>query len=374
MEHTHRKKQRLLLVTDFFYPHWTGLSKSLYYALESIDSDIDCTVLTVRTASTLPSREVISRTQIIREDPLFTISRAKYSFSLLLRFLMIVSKSDTVLINSPCTNVLPVSIMTKIFGKKLLIFHQGDLILPKGLLNKFLELLFDISSYISLSLADKVSTYTTDYAKHSRILRPHLSKFSPLLFPLPAAFYQKRSLKKMKSPITFGFAGRFVEEKGFDILYQAIPTIKKSIPDAEFYYAGESMAYENFYERNRKIIEQSEHLVKSLGLLDEKSLLQFYADIDFMIIPSRSDCFNLVQAEAMMMGTPCISSNIPGLRYLVKETGFGILFTSDDPIDLAEKTIQAVANRKEILLSYTIVRQLLDKKKHVEKVKQFITE
>ena len=34
---------------------------------------------------------------------------------------------------------MPIAFLSKVFGKKLIIFHQGDLILPKRLINKLIE-------------------------------------------------------------------------------------------------------------------------------------------------------------------------------------------------------------------------------------------
>jgi glycosyltransferase involved in cell wall biosynthesis len=259
-----------------------------------------------------------------------------------------------------------------------------------------------------------VSTYTQDYAENSPILKPFLHKFTPLLMPvtalssrtptmhdeipdrvgndnitiaqlnnkekepnyqLPVTNYQKILLSlKQQGCVLFGFAGRFVEEKGFDLLFEAIPEIMQRIPHAHFVFAGETnMGYERFFEKQKdNYISIQKHLTM-LGLLNDEALPTFYKTIDFIVLPSRSDCFNLVQAESCLAGTPAIASNIPGLRYLVKATGFGQLFEPNNPHDLAIKLTEAVEKREKIMNNYSHVLTILDTQKNAAAIKDYFT-
>lgn len=366
------RKESLLVVTDYFYPHWTGISKSLGGLVKEIDDLFDITILTVRHKKNLKKEDVFGRAKVLRENYLFIISRSCYSIAILLKFLLIVSRFDIVFINSPSANMLPFSLIAKLFGKKLIIFNQGDLILPDGPVNALISIIFRISSYISCFLADIVSTYSQDYAESSYVLKPYLYKCRPFLMPPDEVYFSQRKTdkKRKENDIRFGFAGRFVEEKGFDVLFEAIPLIKKEIPQAKFIFAGEAhMTYENFFEEKKYLLEKVKQDIQFLGLLDNKKILQFYRDIDFIIVPSRSDAHNMVQTEAMLCGTPSIAADIPGLRFLPKITGFGILFKKEDPSDLAKKTIHAVNKKHVILRQYKAVQEVFNKTKNVETIK-----
>lgn len=369
-------KKRILIVTDYYYPHWTGISKSLDYLTQSLKSSFDFAVLTVRFKKNLPKIDTRNGVKILREDYFFSLSRSKYSPATILRFLMEVKKHDIVFINSPCSNTLPVAILAKIFGKKLFVFHQGDLILPKGPINRVLEKIFDISTYIAFFLADKVSSYTKDYAEHSRALKPFLHKLTPFLIPIPPPKKLHRGGVtqglKGEEKILFGFAGRFVEEKGFDILFDAIPRVIKRLPSVHFVFAGETnIAYENFYQKNQDKIKKLKKHLTFLGLLIGQKLAEFYSMIDFIVVPSRSDCFNLVQAEAMLSETPSIASDIPGLRFLVEKTGFGVTFKKENPQDLADKIIMCYKNKIAFLKHYQKVKEVLDYQKNVKEAKNY---
>ena len=399
---TSKKKTKVLIVADYFYPHWTGISKSLLYLTQSLKKDIDFTVVTVKFNPKLKSYESAMGIRIFRENYLLNISRVKYSPQIIFKFISEIKKNDVILINSPCSNILPISILTKLFGKKLLVFHQGDLILPSVSINRLIETIFDVSSFISFSLADKISTYTLDYAENSRVMKPFLSKLTPLLLPIPTnvILNEVKDLSRMReqtsnngstslpqndkvgiiiknlkkqNKLFIGFAGRFVEEKGFDILFESIPNIIKNIPNAHFVFAGETnISYENFYKKNLIKINLLKKHLTFLGLLDNQQMHEFYKNIELIIVPSRSDCFNLVQAEAMLNKVPSIVSNIPGARFLVKKTGFGRIFQNENPASLTSQMIYAVKHKEEMLKNYPRLLDTLDNNINTKLIKKFI--
>jgi len=274
--------------------------------------------------------------------------------------------------------MMPVSLISKLLGKKVVIFHHGDLILPQSFFNTLIEKVFDMSSYVSFVFANKVASYTRDYATYSRVLRPFLNKFSPLLIPLPKTIIKKGdilpSLQKIKKTnILIGFAGRFVEEKGFDILFKAIPEIVSSLPKAHFVFAGETrMGYENFFEKKRRQFEKVKQNITLLGLLDDERMSHFYQNIDLFVASSRSDCFNLAQAESMLHKTPVVVTDIPGLRAAVEKTRFGSLFQKNNPHDLAQTIINTVKRRKSIQKNYPLVLDFFDRNKALEGWKTFL--
>lgn len=356
------EKPKVLLISDYFYPHWTGLSKSIFHLCTALADKFDLEVLTVRHLSKLKKREQVNNFWIQRSRPIFQFSRAYYAPNIIARTWKKARHVDTVFINSPCTNILPCTIISKLLGKKVIIFHQGDLVLPDGFINKFIESVFTLMTLTAFGLADRLSTYTLDYAQHSRVMRYYLYKTHPTILPIPKPEKSSKDKKKSKNaqPL-FGFAGRFVEEKGFDILFQAIPEIVERLPNARFAFAGQTkMQYEQFYENHLDEIKKVKKYIDFLGLLNDKELATFYRKIDFFLLPSRSECLGLVQAEAMLQGTPVICSDIPGARQLVKKTKFGMLFETENPSDLADNILKAVKTRKQLMQFQPQAEELLN--------------
>ncbi|MCX7996614.1 MAG: glycosyltransferase family 4 protein [Patescibacteria group bacterium] len=373
-------KKKIVLATDFFYPHWTGISKAIWNMTRVLADRFDFTVLTVRYDRSLKPYEEYGSVRVFRDEPLFTLSRAYYSASLVHRAISEIARADTVFINCPNTNILPLAIAAKISGKRLLCFHQGDLILPSGLSNALIQSLYDGMNYIGFSLADAVASYTRDYAEHSRVLKPHLHKFQSFLMPVltgkphahaSAAIEALRELRK-KGVTIFGIAGRFVQEKGFDVLFRAIPRMKTR-KSFIFAFAGAiRMSYENTFDEIRNLSAPIEDKIRYLGLLNDEELPDFYSSIDYFVLPSRSECFGLVQAEAALAGIPVLAADIPGARMLVKTTGFGALFESENPDELARVLDSVMESGDRFSEKYSNVLQMLDPTTNAEKIATFL--
>lgn len=357
---------KLLLASEYFYPHWTGIAKAFLTLAKQLKKDgHDVTILTTQFDSSLPKYDDFEGLTIIRSAPQFKISRTQYSFTALVDFFKLTYSADQVIINSPHSNVLFFTFIAKILMKKVTIFHQGDLKLPRTtgsiIQHILIERIFDMLTIPAFFLADRVSTYTKDYAQHSRTMKYFLFKFFAYIPPvtLPDT---RRAEPSGRRQTHIGFAGRFVEEKGFDILYRAMSEVIKEIPSAKFVFAGNTkMDYEPFYSSQKKLFESQKKHVIYLGLLDEKKLADFYKNLDVFVISSRSDCFPLTQMEASKSGVPIVCTNIPGARMLVKETGFGTLVTTDSERSLADGIIDILKNRAKYMKNKNKVLPFLKK-------------
>lgn len=348
--------KKILIASEFFHPHWTGISKAIFFAAKDLIRRGDSiTVVTTQFKKELTTYEKLQDMTVIRVPYLFKISRTYFAPQTLMAILRCMHSIDTVLINSPHSNILFIALIAKLFRKKLIIFHQGDLNLPRQsgnlITNWVIEKIFDLSTISAFFIADTISTFTFDYAKHSRVMRYFIKKCIPYIPSLkkPTAIKPNSIQKKLKtfseSHILIGFAGRFVEEKGFDILLQSIPNIIKKIPNALFVFAGETnMGYEHFYEKNKERINDNKDRILFLGLLNNNELTFFYNSLTIFILPSRSDCLALTQVEAGLAGCPLVVTDIPGARMLVKETGIGRLCNPNDPKSLAESIIYVINN------------------------------
>lgn len=375
-------KPNVLIATDFYYPHWTGISKSLFNLTKILKNDISFTVLTVQHDKKLLQEEVIEGTHIIREPYIFTFSRAKYAVSIVERAFQEIPKHDTVLINSPNTNVLFIAILAKLLRKKLIIFHQGDLILPdRSIVSRCIEFVFDTMTRFAMSLADGVSTYSSDYAAHSRVLGDFQYKCTPHIMPvllsdkpdLTSPKLKHLHSAKKKNMFIFGFAGRFVSEKGFDTLFKALAQIKTKKPFICAFAGETQMGYENTFAEQKELLDSVSENVCMLGLLNDDELAAYYSMIDVFILPSRSECFGLVQAEAAQLKKPLIVADIPGARVLVKKSGFGTLFPSENATALARAMESILENPHQFDHNYKVALQMIDPHTNAKQIADYIT-
>lgn len=379
-------KIKLLEISDYYLPHWTGIVKSVSYMNRAIQKWFEITVLTVQHSNQLSSYENLEGVYVKRSPSAFSLSRTNISFQLFIELVREVPKHDVVFINSPSAYMLFSAIVGKMHGKKVVIFHQGDLTLPYTPLNWFIERAFDLSFGLSCLFADRVFCATKDYATNSRVLRFFLYKFFelPILATKPKHLapnhrfttptFKKISELKDEGYFVFGFSGRFVEEKGFDVLLLAIETAAKINKKVRFLYAGDiHVSYENFYEKNKSQLKKVKEFVTIAGLLNDKKIEEFYSLCDAVIIPSRSDCFPTVQVEAMIRNMPVIIAGIPGARVPVQETNFGLLVKPNDPKDLADAILKMVTQYQNILKNGENVTNYFNLIRDTQTVKNCLT-
>jgi glycosyltransferase involved in cell wall biosynthesis len=247
-------------------------------------------------------------------------------------------------------------ILAKLFRKGLVITHHGDLVLPVGGLNKFIVwVTFQLYKF-GARFAQHLIAYSQDYADHSYYIEPFHAKASPVYPPIVVPQPEPTQTEVLRSmwlegtngsARLIGYAGRFVEEKRPDVLINALETIHKKYPGSRIVFAGEyDISYENFYGRHTKLVEKYRDSLVFLGLLnDAQDVANFYAACDVLALPSDTECFALVQVEAMRCGTPVVCTNIPGAREVVRVTGMGELVPPGDPAAFGEGVVKVLDQR-----------------------------
>jgi D-inositol-3-phosphate glycosyltransferase len=73
-------------------------------------------------------------------------------------------------------------------------------------------------------------------------------------------------------------------------------------------------------------------------------LADWYAAADLVAMPSRSESFGLVAAEAQASGTPVVASAVGGLRTVVQDGVTGRLVPSHEPGDWADALADLLAD------------------------------
>lgn len=360
---------KILTVLTYYHPHWTGLTAHAVRVAEGLAARRhEVTVLAARHDLDLPRDEIINGVRVVRLQPMFRYSRGMFTPAYPWAVAALIRQHDVVQIHSPLPEAPVVAGLARVLGRPVLMTHHGDLVMPAGPFNRFLEWVGFRLLRLAGNLADAVTSYSWDYAQHSRLLLPLRHKLSfvyppvELVPPDPdAARAWKRELG-LEDKVLFGFAGRWVEEKGYDYLLQALPLVRRRIPNAHLIYAGErNVVYEDFYQRCQPLIDAQREHITFLGLLHkQQQMANFYHMLDLFVLPSRSDMMALVQIEAMLSGTPVVASDIPGARVVVRETGFGLLAPPRDPEGLARTLVEAHERRSELSPTRSRVREFFN--------------
>ena len=342
---------RVLTILTYYRPHWTGLTQNAAHIAEGLSArGHHVTVLTTRHDPSLPRDDVIAGVRVMRLWPVTRFSRGFITPGFPLAARRLIDQHDVVHIHTPLPESLLVAWLCRRLGRPLVMTHQGDLVMPAGVVNQAIEKIGTTTMRQAGKHASRVTTFSRDYAEHSEFLRPLLDKVTCIYPPIQVPEPERQGIGAWQEQLRLGdrklvgFAGRFVEEKGFDYLFRAIPSLVAAEPRAHLVHAGErSMAYERFYDRCRPLLGAHSDRITFLGLLeDRQQLANFYAMCDVVAVPSRTDCFAIIQVEAMLCGTPVVCSDIPGAREVVRATGMGVLAEPRNPEALADSIVEVL--------------------------------
>jgi glycosyltransferase involved in cell wall biosynthesis len=128
-------------------------------------------------------------------------------------------------------------------------------------------------------------------------------------------------------PFLIGFLGRFMPEKGFPVLLDAVERLANQETVRPFHLVGFGSG--DFRREYTKAIERR-------GLDKCVSLFDFVADVqpvlrqlDLVVVPSLWEASSLVSMEAMAAGVPVLGSDCIGLREVLRGTPSRTTATND---------------------------------------------
>ena len=341
MEHGENPDRlRILITLQYYVPHRTGYTLYIQWVAEELARRGHAvTVLTARYRMDLPRDEqVINGVRVIRLWAPIRVSRGMIMPAYPWAVAALIAQHDVVWVSTPTAETALIAFLAELLGKPVVATHHGDLVLPRGLLNAVITwVTYRFYAYMARRAAALVA-YSEDYADHSYYLMPFRDKVSVIYPPIripepqPERVAELRAQWSLEGGPVIGYSGRFVEEKRPDLLIRSLEIINREYPNARIVFAGEyDIPYENTWERHQALVRQYGDQLIFLGVLtNEQDMANFYAACDVLVLPSDTECFALVQVEAMLCGTPVVMTDIPGGRVPVRETGMGLIVPPGD--------------------------------------------
>jgi glycosyltransferase involved in cell wall biosynthesis len=373
---------RILTVLTYYYPHWTGLTAHAVSVAEGLAArGHEVTVLTARHDPHLAARETVGGVDIVRLNPIGRFSRGVVTPTFPFAAAKLISQHDVVQIHTPLPEAAIVALLCKTARVPLVMTHHGDVVMPAGAKNQLIQrVAFQVLS-LSGRLANRVTTYSLDYASHSRLLGQFRDKLTPVfppvgdVTPTPSGVAALRQELGLEGRRVIGFAGRWTDEKGFDYLLEALPIVREEMPEAHLVFAGEErIVYEDTFDRCAPLVEAQRDNITLMGLIrDPQRMADFYGMCDVFVLPSRTDMLALVQVEAMLAGTPVVASDIPGARVVVRETGFGRLVEPHNPPALASGILEVLRNPGAYAPTVEGVRRVFDTERTLDQYEETLT-
>jgi glycosyltransferase involved in cell wall biosynthesis len=348
------RRLKILIALQYYLPHRTGVPIHIQRVAERlVERGHEVTVVAARHRLDLPrAGESINGVKVVRLWAALRVSRGMVMPAYPWALWFFLRTYDVVWVNTPMLETSLAAFMSRLMRRGLISTHHGDLVLPSGAFNRFVSA-FTFWHYKYMARhAHRLIAYSQDYAEHSYYLRPYLDKVRvispPIVIPEPdpqavAALRQKWCQKG--GPV-LGFAGRFVREKRPDLAIRALETVRRVHPEVRLVFAGQyNIHYEDTWEQSQDLVEAFREHLLFLGELDEaQALANFYAACDVLVLTSDTECFALVQVEAMLCGTPVVMTDTPGGRVPVRATGMGKIAPMGDPVGIGEAILEVLAN------------------------------
>jgi glycosyltransferase involved in cell wall biosynthesis len=369
---------RLLFALTYYRPYTSGLTiyvQRLARAMAQRGHTV--TVLTSQYDPSLPQRETIEGVRIVRAPVLARVSKGVLMPTIGWLASALALQHDAMSLHLPQFDASGLALRGRMLRQPVVLTYHCDLLLPPGLLNRAANTAVNISNLAAGTLANTIVAYTQDYADHSPFLSRFADKIRVIPPPVEVAPVTEEEVQafrrryNIRGPV-IGMAARLAAEKGVEVLLNALPRVLETYPEARVLYAGqfENVLGEEAYARRlAPLFERYRDHWTFLGTLGAREMAAFFPNCDVLVVPSlnSTESFGLVQIEAMLSGTPCIASNLPGVRQPVMQTGMGLVAPIGNSYALADSLLQLLGDpdryvrpRDEIAARFSTERTAAD--------------
>ena len=346
---------RILVALTYYRPHLSGLTiyvERLATALAARDHDV--TVLASRHDPERPREALEDGVRVVRAPVAFRAGKGVVMPAHGRLATKLLREHDVLSLHVPQFEAGSLALRARLLHRPSVMTYHCDLQLPAGALNRVVDRAMATSNAVAARLCDRIVAYTEDYANSVALLRRSRAKVEivppPVVMPAPdpgavdefrARWLPNTMRLSSGSPPVIGMAARFATEKGIDVLLEALPVLEQRFPGIRVLFAGphEDIPGEHAYRaRLAPAIRRLGDRWRFLGALDPlREMPAFLGSLDCLVVPSvnSTESFGLVQVEAMLCGTPVVSSGLPGVREVVRSTGMGEVVAPGDAAALA---------------------------------------
>jgi len=154
-----------------------------------------------------------------------------------------------------------------------------------------------------------------------------------------------RSRVGFGEPPVLLYAGRIQPLKGVDVVLGTFALVKETIPGASLVIVGGPSG-----EQGSEELARLRELAESIGGVEFREpvphddLADHYRAADVLLLPSRSESFGLVAAEAQSCGLPVVAARTGGLEHVVCHGTSGLLVDGWDPADHAAAALSILTD------------------------------
>lgn len=144
--------------------------------------------------------------------------------------------------------------------------------------------------------------------------------------------------------------------KGLHFMLEAMPLILKRFPDAKLYIGGSNIIQSDTWMDKLKRSSYGKYIeeliekhgltgcVEFTGILNEKQMCERYLKTHVFVCPSSIENSPNSLGEAMILGVPCVASDVGGVADMLKHQEEGFVYQADAPYMLAHYVCETFAD------------------------------
>jgi glycosyltransferase involved in cell wall biosynthesis len=216
-----------------------------------------------------------------------------------------------------------------------------------------------------IAVSNKIKEFLkkSDYKKPIYVIPNMIENFTPIKF------------KEFSNPVVIGSMGVFRRKKGFHILIEALAILKqKQLP----FYAiiagrGQRVWYYRYLQKKYNLEKKLEF--KKWIPTHQKE--EFLDNLDIYVLPSRTESFGMVVAEAMGRAKVVVATKCGGPEEIIDDKINGFLVENQNPKALANQLEEIIKKKSHTQLqkaAYTKAMQEYDIKSVKKKLDNTIKE
>ena len=141
------------------------------------------------------------------------------------------------------------------------------------------------------------------------------------------------------------YVGILVEAKGILELIKSLPIVLNKYPECKLVIVGEGELKKDIIQITKELC--IDHAVILVGKIKHQTLCTYYASANVFILPSKSEGFGLVYAEALSSGLLTISSDLSSVHDIIKDYETGFFLNDTNAESIANKLIEVINNQEK---------------------------
>jgi glycosyltransferase involved in cell wall biosynthesis len=320
--------------------------------------------------------------KIFRIPVTFFVSKGPVMATYPFRVLKPVFETDVINCHLPQFEGFMIALLGALLRKRIVVTYQCDMVHGDTMVQRIVKNVLHFSHVLTVTLADTVIVLSDDYAEHSPFLRRYKKKIISVLPPILLYPESKKYKSFFKNKVTgkkvvIGYIGRLSHEKGVEYLLESIGDLEKILhKECVVLLAGPKrpIGEEAYQKRMELLFSKHKKKIISLGTLPDEAMRAFYKSLDVLVLPSTNslEAFGMVQAEAMLCGTPVVASDLPGVRTAIMLTGMGKIVQPGQPEALAAAIARVYGRRDRYLVSPEKLREIFSYEQTIRSYEQIL--